>query len=169
MSHFERCFAIIHEIEGGYADRDLAEDPGGRTNYGITEKVARAAGYRGDMKNLPLTMAHEIARKDYWDKYQCDQFHPAIALQVFDAAFNGGHPSLWLQAAVGAKIDGSLGPKTIAAAKAANVGQVVSYFNGQRLQYLTDLKNWHANSRGWARRIARMQLEGVKLCVQFPS
>jgi lysozyme family protein len=169
MSHFERIFAIVAGEEGGYSDRNLADDPGGKTNFGVTEKVARRHGYRGDMKDLPREMATAIARMDYWDKYKCDEFHPAIALQVFDAAYNGGSPALWLQGALGVKTDGAIGPKTIAAAKAANIGLVIAYFDARRLLYMTDLDNWHANSRGWAKRVARMQLEGVKLCAQFPS
>lgn len=167
MSYFERIFAITHDLEKGYSDRDRRADPGGKTMYGITEKKAREWGYQGEMRDLPLAMAHAIAKKDYWDKYQCDQFHPAIALQVFDAAFNGGYPVRWLQEAVGAKVDGAMGAKTIAAARAADVGLVIAYFNARRQLYMTDLPNWEDNDRGWAKRIARMLLEGVKLCAKF--
>jgi lysozyme family protein len=158
---FDQAFATIAAIEGGFADRDRQADPGGATKYGITEKVARAWGYKGDMRDLPLETAKSIAKAGYWDKYQCDQFDARIAYQVFDAAYNGGYPVRWLQECVGATPDGVIGAKTIAAVRAANVGEVIARFNAKRLMYLTELANWPQNARGWARRIAHNLLVGV--------
>lgn len=161
MSAFEQAFSTIVGIEGGFSDRDKEADPGGATKYGITERVAREWGYVGDMRDLKLDSAKGIAKALYWDKYQCDQFDPLIAYQVFDAAYNGGYPVKWLQECVGAQVDGVIGAKTIAAVRAANVGDVLAKFNGKRLLYLTDLNNWHQNSRGWAKRIAHNLLIGA--------
>ncbi len=33
------------------------DDPGGKTRFGVTEGVARAAGFQGDMRELPLDLA----------------------------------------------------------------------------------------------------------------
>ena len=41
----------VFALEGGYSDNPA--DPGGKTNHGVTEQVARANGYQGDMKALP--------------------------------------------------------------------------------------------------------------------
>jgi lysozyme family protein len=158
---FEQAFAGIAAIEGGFSDRDKQADPGGATKYGITERVARAWGYQGDMRDLPLETAKAIAKAWYWDKYQCDQFDARIAYQVFDAAYNGGYPVKWLQECVGATPDGIIGAKTIAAVRAANVGDVLARFNAKRLLYLTELANWPQNARGWARRIAHNLLVGA--------
>lgn len=161
MSNFESAFTTLIGHEGGFSDRDKAADPGGKTMYGITERVARAWGYQGDMRALPFATAKAIAKQEYWDKYQCDQFDFRIALQVFDTAYNGGYPARWLQEAAGVKADGVIGAKTIAAVRAADVGRLVAMFNAKRLLYLTSLNNWPQNSRGWARRIATNMIEGA--------
>jgi lysozyme family protein len=81
---------------------------------------------------------------------------------VFDAAYNGGHPALWLQKAVGVKMDGIIGPVTIAAVNAADPLQVIMRFNSYRLSYFTALSTWETFGRGWANRIARNLLLGAK-------
>jgi lysozyme family protein len=151
---FDQAFSTIAGVEKGFSDRDKQADPGGATKYGTTERVARAWGYQGDMRDLPLDTAKAIAKAAYWDKYQCDQFDPRIAYQVFDAAYNGGFPVKWLQECVGVPADGVLGAKTIAAVRAADVWKTVALFNAKRQLYMTDLHNWPENARGWARRIA---------------
>lgn len=157
MSTFDEAFTRLMGHEGQYWD-----DPvGGATCWGITEKVARRWGYKGAMKDLPQDTAKQIAKVNYWDVCQCDQLPPAIAYQVFDTTYHGGYAVKWLQECVGAEADGIIGAKTIAAVRAANVAKVVAAFNGKRLLYLTTLKNWAPNSRGWARRVAQNILEGV--------
>lgn len=150
MKSFDDAFARLMDVERGYWN-----DPvGGPTMFGVTEKVARVAGYQGDMRDLPLATAKSIAKSQYWDKYQCDQFDPAIGFQLFDAAYNGGRPVQWLQTAVGVTPDGVIGAATISAVRRTPSAAIVLSFNAQRLLYLTGLTNWPDNSRGWARRIA---------------
>ncbi len=149
--NFDQAFAILMDIERGY----WLDPAGGPTMYGITEKVARTHGYQGDMHALPLDLAKQIAKSEYWDRFLCDQFDGAIGYQVFDAAYNGGHPAQWLQQAAGAKVDGQIGAQTIAAVRKSNPFAVILAFNAQRLVYLAGLANWSANSAGWARRIAK--------------
>ena len=46
--------SLIDEVigrEGGYSNRPA--DRGGATRWGVTEKVARSHGYRGDMRTFP--------------------------------------------------------------------------------------------------------------------
>lgn len=155
--NFNQAFDSLMGVEKGFWD-----DPaGGPTMFGVTERVARAWGYKGDVRQLPLDTARAIAKSEYWDRYQCDQFAPAIGYQVFDTAYNGGHPVQWLQQAVGVTVDGVIGAKTIAAVRAADVGKVVLAFNAARIKYLTSLDGWAANGKGWARRIADNLLKGV--------
>lgn len=147
--------------EGGYSDRPLADDPGGKTKYGITEAVAREEGYKGDMRDLAEAFAREIARRRYWEPYQCDQLPSLIAFQVFDAAYNGGHPAQWLQRSLGVNVDGKIGAVTIAAARAADPLKFAVKFNRLRLDYMRSLGNFKPNASGWVSRL----WSNVEMCL----
>lgn len=159
MSSFDDAFQALLGNEGGYVDNPA--DPGGATRWGITERVARAWGYTGDMRALPVDIAKQIAKKNYWDPYQCDQFDPRIGFQVFDAAYNGGHPAQWLQQAAGVPVDGVIGSGTIAAVRAADPMKIIMRFDAYRLLYLGNLSAWSTFGHGWANRIANNLLRGA--------
>lgn len=75
-------------MEAGYVNNPL--DSGGETNHGITVNVARAHGYTGDMKDLPLATAVQIAKESYWDVMQLDDvaaLSEATADKLFDMGF----------------------------------------------------------------------------------
>ena len=152
--NFERAFEKLIGHEGGFVDHP--SDPGGATRYGITQRVARANGYLGDMETFPLSEAKRIARKDYWDAVRADEMPDAVRYDLFDAAYNSGPAQAikWLQRASGAADDGIIGPKTILAVRMADPHKLAARFNAHRLRFLTDLKTWPTFGRGWARRIA---------------
>ncbi|MDR7006095.1 glycoside hydrolase family 108 protein [Paraburkholderia strydomiana] len=159
MSAFDDAFSALLGNEGGYVDNPA--DPGGATRWGVTERVARAWGYAGDMKDLPIETAKAIAKKNYWDAYQCDQFDPRIGFQVFDAAYNGGKPAQWLQQAAGVTADGVIGSITVAAVRAADPMKIIMRFAAYRLQYLGNLSAWPTFGHGWANRIANNLIRGA--------
>lgn len=124
---FDRAFAKLHGIEGGYVN-DKA-DRGGATRYGITEAVARANGYQGDMKTLPLEWAQRIYKSQYWDSLRLDTIallSYSISDELFDTGVNMGIgvAARFLQTALNAfnrdgqdyadvVVDGALGPVTL--------------------------------------------------------
>lgn len=151
---FDQCIEKLLKHEGDFSDHP--DDPGGATRYGITERVARTIGYRGDMRDFPLDLAKRIYREEYWNAVKADQLPADVRYIVFDAAVNSGvrQASLWLQRSCNAGLDGIIGPKTIAAAQASDWKDLKAKFLAQRLRFMTELKNWPSFSRGWARRIA---------------
>lgn len=155
MSAFDDAFDALMGVERGYT-----VDDGGPTMFGVTQAVARAHGYAGDMHALPIETAKAIAKAQYWDRYHCDEFDGRIGFQVLDAAYNGGHPVQWLQQAAGVAADGAFGPATLAAVKAANPDRLIARFDALRLLYMCDLAVWPTYGRGWARRIANNLLKG---------
>ncbi|WP_449470796.1 glycoside hydrolase family 108 protein [Sphingobium chungangianum] len=123
--------ALIDEViarEGGYSHHPA--DRGGPTNFGITQAVARANGYAGDMRKLPRELAETICRRLYWERpgYAfVAEVAPDIAAELFDSAVNMGPGTAtgFLQRALNAlnrnqkdypdlKIDRTIGAKTLA-------------------------------------------------------
>jgi lysozyme family protein len=152
--NFDTAFALLLNHEGDFSDH--AADPGGKTRLGITEAVARQAGYTGDMRALPVELAKRIYLDSYWRPVRADDLPPGVRYIVFDGAVNSGpaQSALWLQRALGVTADGVIGPRTLAAAYAKDAQQLKTAILAQRLRFMTSLTNWPAFSRGWARRIA---------------
>jgi len=152
--NFDECFAALVAHEGDFGD--LENDPGGKTRFGVTQAVARSAGYTGDMRELPISLAKTIYRAQYWDAVRGDDLLGEVRYYVFDAAVSSGvrQSILWLQRALGVAADGVLGPVTLAAAQAANPDKLKARLLSQRLRFMAGLSNWPSFSRGWSRRIA---------------
>lgn len=153
---FDDAFHRLLGHEGAYSNHP--SDPGGATMWGVTERVARAAGYGGHMMNFPVEDAKRIYRKSYWQAIRADDLPPAIRYAVFDAAVNSGpaQAAKWLQRSIGVEDDGVIGPLTMMAARAANPDFAVRRMLGMRLAFMASLATWPAFSRGWARRIAEV-------------
>ncbi|HVL78431.1 MAG TPA: glycosyl hydrolase 108 family protein [Sphingomicrobium sp.] len=117
------------EREGGYVNHPA--DRGGPTNWGITEAVARAHGYKGAMRTLPRSEAAAIYRRLYWLRPRIDEVAKRsrrIAAELFDTGVNMG-PAVavtFLQRALSAlnrnardypdlTPDGRIGPQTLQA------------------------------------------------------
>ncbi|WP_322999966.1 glycoside hydrolase family 108 protein [Castellaniella sp.] len=152
--NFDIAFDRLIGHEGGYVNHP--DDPGGETNWGITLRTARGAGYTGSMRDLTRAKAKEIYRTAYWGRAKADQYDGAIAFQLFDAGVNHGPGQAirFLQRAVGVADDGVVGPMTLAAVHAMSVTDVLSRFNAERLDFYTKLSTWPSFGKGWARRVA---------------
>jgi lysozyme family protein len=77
--------------EGGYANHRA--DTGGPTCFGISEAVARANGYGGEMRRLPREEAAAIYRRLYWLRPRFDQVakrSARLAAELFDTGANMG-------------------------------------------------------------------------------
>ncbi|ELY4034529.1 glycoside hydrolase family 108 protein [Cronobacter sakazakii] len=90
----------ILNIEGSYVDNPA--DRGGPTKWGITEKTARAHGYKGNMRDLSRDEAYRILENDYWTAPGFDrvaQYSLPVAFELCEAGTNIGPsiPSRWLQ------------------------------------------------------------------------
>lgn len=117
----------VVSLEGGYSDDPL--DSGGKTNHGITEKVARLAGYTGDMRDLTLQQAQDIYVNQYIVGPKLDKVYDIdaqLGYDLIDFGINQGTATSvkmlqrWLNAFNdGGKyyadqtVDGKIGPSTL--------------------------------------------------------
>lgn len=124
---FESVVDKVIAAEKGYVDHP--SDKGGPTNFGITQTVARANGYVGDMRLLPLSLARTIYKKRYIVEPRFDQvsmISEAIGTEMIDTGVNMGPATaaIWLQRWVngfnagGSRyadvfVDGRIGPVTL--------------------------------------------------------
>ena len=152
--NFLTAFEKLLKHEGGFSNHK--DDRGGATRYGVTEAVAREAGYRGDMRELSLDLAQRIYKDRYWDAVQAESLPPDVRYIVFDGAVNSGvvQSAKWLQRACGVKDDGVIGPITIRAASSLHSDGLKRRILAQRLRFMATLSNWPAFGRGWSNRIA---------------
>lgn len=89
--HIEEYLDELIKREGGYVNNPA--DHGGATKYGITEGVARANGFKGNMRDLPLDVAKNIYKKQYWTAPRFDQVNSissVIAEELLDTGVNCG-------------------------------------------------------------------------------
>lgn len=156
---FDEAFEKLIGHEGGYSNHP--DDPGLATMHGITEAVARANGYKGSMRDLPLSLAKRIYRASYWDSVRADELPDAVRFDVFDASVNSGPGQAirFLQRATGSTDDGRLGPLTMRAVKDIDPQLLDKRLNGYRLRFMCELKTWPSFGRGWAARIATNLIE----------
>jgi len=136
---FNTAFEKLMQFEGGFVNNP--KDPGGATNFGITQAVARSHGYTGDMQALPVGTAKAIYQTDYWNLMLCDNLPDPLKYPVFDAAVNNGSGNArrWLLLAE----QGDCTPQ-----------QQVARFCGYRLKYYASLPTWPVFGHGWVNRVS---------------
>jgi lysozyme family protein len=151
---FAQAFALTVSpaVEGGYVNNPA--DKGGATKYGISQ----AAYPSLDIASLTLADAQAIYQRDYWAACQCDVLPPPVAGLLFDAAVNHGQG--WarkaLQSAVGASTDGVIGPKTLAAVKAADPATLHATIGQLRDAAYHQDTDFPTFGRGWIIRLCRV-------------
>jgi len=136
--------------EGGYVFHP--NDPGGETNWGISKRSYPNV----DIRNLRREDAIEIYYRDFWKAGRMDDYHGAIAFQVYDAAVNHGirHAIRMLQRAANVHDDGYIGPISLAAIQKKSVTDLLMLFLAERIQFWTNQRTWDSFGKGWARRAA---------------
>lgn len=160
---FDAFAEHIRSEEGGLTDNKL--DPGGRTNFGITQRQLDAARIAyPDLKlpakvdDLTWNQARELYRRDYWLPIRGEELPAGVALLVGDSAVNQG-PSRairWLQQAAKVKPDGHIGPVTLAAVNAADEKSLLTEIAAQRAYQYMKLDSIDDEfGLGWARRLFR--------------
>jgi lysozyme family protein len=126
----------VYQDEGGFSN--VPQDRGGATNFGVTEKVAREAGWKGTMRAFPKqceTTTDVCADRIYYENYiekpgyvPFIKASPAVSEELVNTAVNMGpsRPNKWLQESINdvctpkaltvkIAVDGKLGSGTLSA------------------------------------------------------
>lgn len=160
--NFAPSLAHVLRSEGGFVDDKL--DPGGATNEGVTQhqydlwRIAHKLKTRS-VHDIDQNEVEAIYRYWYWNTVAGDDLPYGVDYCVFDCAVNSGPhcASEWLQEAAGAKPDGNVGAKTLAAVSAADPRRIIHGICTERLAFLSRLPAWNHFGRGWSVRVASVE------------
>lgn len=142
QTNFPEALAAVLKSEGGYVNSGY--DPGGATNFGITQRVYDAVNdakgrARQSVKFIRQEEVAAIYKLNYWDAVHGDVLAPGLDYVVFDYAVNSG-PSRALRAYMTTPtIDGIC---------------------DSRLAFLKGLPTWDHFGKGWATRVANVRALG---------
>lgn len=155
--NFQRALSRVLKHEGGFANHP--KDPGGATNRGVTlatfRAYVKADGTVTDLKKITDEQVSTVYYRHYWAAVNAHQLPAGIDYAVFDFAVNSGpkRAAQYLQGVLGVAQDGRVGPKTIAAAEAADHAAVINQLCDDRLAFLKRLPTWKTFGKGWTRRV----------------
>ena len=163
---FGRALAHVLAMEGGWTDDPY--DPGGPTNQGITLAVyAREKGVeltsgnlaqlKAELKAIPAATVRRIYFERYWRPATCPDMSAPLAFFHFDAAVNQGvtGAARLLQEAVGASIDGEIGPETLARSTTGPIATTLARYADARRRHYRSLSTFWRFGRGWLTRVER--------------
>lgn len=168
MQSVIRLAEDIIDREGGFVDDP--DDPGGATNHGITIGTMRRIGAdtngdgkidRNDVRNLRRRAARDILVEHYFRRPRIDMLPPVLQPSVFDMQVNAGAQAVRIlqrllnEMGEDLRVDGIVGPKTIAAARRgahAAPDHIADAYGIARRNYYYALADKRPASRKYVRR-----------------
>ena len=151
QANFAKSLAAVLKSEGGYVN--LARDPGGATNKGITQatydrwcdSVKRA---RQTVKFIHDDEVQAIYRREYWNAVHGDDLPAGLDYAVFDYAVNSG---------------------PIRAMRAYAANPTIDGICNQRLAFLQALPTWAYFGKGWGARVASVRALAKSMATNAPQ
>lgn len=165
---FASALPFVLRWEGGFVDHP--NDPGGRTNKGVTQKVydhwrTRRGLPKDDVRSIDDEEVHAIYEADYWLPTRCDVLTDPLTLVQFDTAVNmgPGRAVRFLQTAVGCGVDGDFGPGTLQAVERCDPADAVTTYCAVREAFYRRLAANRPELRvflkGWLNRLNALRRE----------
>ena len=160
-----KSFELVIKTEGGYVNDP--DDPGGETNLGVTKAAWSSYLARpieeGEMKALTKDMVKSFYKRMYWDKLKCDSLPVGVDYAVFDFGVNAGtgQSAKFLQRAVGAADDGSIGPGTLGYVARMDKEEILQKFSDQKEKFYQGIVERKPTQskflKGWLARVEHVQ------------
>lgn len=145
------------------------DDRGGETKYGIAEN----ANPDLNIAALDWEGAKRVYYKRYWIQGDCQDMPSRLAVLHFDGCVNHGvgRAARFLQAAVGAIVDGDIGPATLKLVNSLDEIAICNNICERRKKYYRDIVANNPSQakylNGWLRRIQEMQEFVTDLSITF--
>lgn len=168
--NFARALSLVLKHEGGFSDHP--KDPGGATMKGVTlanfRRYVKPSATKEDLKKITDEQVATIYKRYYWDAVRGSDLPGGIDYAVFDFAVNSGPDRAikYLQAVVGAKQDGRIGPDTLAKTRAMMRATIINSLCDKRMAFLKRLKTWATFGKGWTSRVSGVRSEALKMAAQ---
>jgi len=174
QANYQKIMGWIKAHEGGFVDHP--QDPGGRTNFGITQatydasRQANGLGQR-NVKMIDQAEVAEIYERQYWSRVQGDALPDGVDYTVMDYAVNSGasRSVKVLQRLLGVKVDGVVGMFTLAAARKKDPVRLINDICDERMAFLRKLRIWPTFKGGWTKRVSHVRINSVALAQNSPT
>lgn len=183
MADFDIAIHKLDIVEGGYAN--IPQDRGGETYRGIARKyhwrwpgwaiiddwkrTGRSMDYLRENRALEK-MVEAFYKEHFWDTLRLDEVERQdLAEELFDSGVNANYvtATLWLQRALNLlgssapkslKVDGKMGPKTLAAVNSCSDPRaLLKTLNGLQFMHYFKLVEKYPDQRmffrGWLKRV----------------
>ncbi len=171
---FDKALDFIRPWEGGFSNHP--RDPGGATMHGVTQRVydrfRRAAGLAvRSVRQIEAAEEHSIYLDGYWIPAKCPDLPPPLAIADFDGSVNQGvrATAKLLQQAVGAGVDGKVGPLTLAKVRRSwsrNPSGLIVEFCARRAVRYAGTRNRKTFGLGWMRRLCDCERAALELLAE---
>lgn len=162
----ERIFG--HEQRLSLDPNDPGNWTGGKRGIGELKGTMwgiSAASYPHlDIRRVTQDQAANIYIEDYLAPLHAHRHEDGVAYALLDFAVNSGvsQAKRSLQRRLKVKVDGAIGPVTLAAMAKHTEAQLIMLVTGERMLFMTNLYNWPVHGRGWTRRMAQNLFHAVE-------
>jgi len=165
--NFKECLDLVLKSEGGFIN--LASDPGGMTNLGVTKRVwEEYTGHEADEKEMRSLTPEKVAplyEQKYWRPCYGEVLPRGLDFVVFSMGVNAGpgRSVKLLQSAIGCVPDGVIGPRTRELISSSNSATLINKFSESRREYYRALKTFPIFGKGWLNRVDHEETEALNM------
>jgi lysozyme family protein len=165
--NFKECLALILKSEGGYINHP--SDPGGRTNFGVTQRVwEEYTGHEADekiMRGLTPEKVAPLYEQRYWRPCYGEILPRGLDFLCFSFGVNAGsgRSVKLLQQSLGLVSDGVIGPRVMQKLRESNIADVIKGFSESRREYYKSLKTFPIFGKGWLNRVDHEEAQALNM------
>jgi len=165
--NFKECLDLVLKSEGGFIN--LASDPGGMTNLGVTKRVwEEYTGHEADEKEMRSLTPEKVAplyEQKYWRPCYGEVLPRGLDFVVFSMGVNAGpgRSVKLFQSAIECVPDGVIGPRTRELISSSNSATLINKFSESRREYYRALKTFPIFGKGWLARVDNEETEALNM------